>query len=431
MSSGGVLSSIRYKAYGVAFIMVMALLAGLALAFYNKAFQPVINVTLKAQRSGLLLLPHSDVKVRGIVVGEVRELGSHGDGAKIQLALKPRYVDSIPSNVTARMVPKTIFGEKFVKLVEPDNPSGEHIHDGAVIPRDRSQVAVELNKVFNHLFSLLQTLEPQQLNSTLTAIATALDGRGEEIGKSLERVNAYLKQLNPHLPTIRHDITALADVVETYDKAAPDLLKTLENLVHTSRTIVEKRAELDALLRAATGASQTATGVLKENKQRFIQFNVTSKKPLALLARYSPEIPCVAKGLVRLEPRLEKVFGGRNPQANVTLEIVRPRPPYEQGVDAPKWGEHRGPRCYGLPDNPPVPMPGGELRDGTQDGGWPARPMPGAFTVTSRTSPGSAAEREVMNTFLGPALGMPPSEVPDVAGLLFGPMARGSVVKVK
>ena len=41
---------------------------------------------------------------------------------------------------------------------------------------------------------------------------------------------------------------------------------------------------------------------------------------------------------------------------------------------------------------------------------------------------GTSEERSGLNSLLGPVLGIPSSDVPDLATLLFGPMIRGSAV---
>ncbi len=44
---------------------------------------------------------------------------------------------------------------------------------------------------------------------------------------------------------------------------------------------------------------------------------------------------------------------------------------------------------------------------------------------------GSASERSLVNTLVAPAMGVPVDEVPDVASLLMGPLARGAEVSVR
>ncbi|MGE5290089.1 MAG: MCE family protein [Micromonosporaceae bacterium] len=381
------LGRISYRLLGVVFVAVMALFAGLTVALYNKAFTPVVLVTLDTQRAGLQLLPQSDVKVRGMLVGEVRAIGVSRTGAALTLALDPRKVGLIPANVEARLLPKTLFGEKYVDLVIPPHPSARHIADGSVIPEDRSRPAVEINQVLNDVLPVLQALNPAELNATLNAIATALQGRGAQIGRTVLVADDYLRKINPQLPTLTHDIAALSDVARTYNSAAPDLLRILRDASFTSNTIVEKRTAITTLLSKGTITIQDARRFVAANENHFVGFNIADRQALALLARYSPEVPCLVAGLVKLEPRLEQAVGGPNPDLNLTVEIARPRPPYQGGLDNPAYADQRGPRCYGLP-NPQFPAPEYQILDGTQNDKWyQGGPLSGQQPPTGILSP--------------------------------------------
>ena len=64
--------------------------------------------------------------------------------------------------------------------------------------------------MLDDLYPLLRAVQPAELNTTLNAIATALEGRGEQIGENLETVDAYLKRLNPQIPAIVEDLRLTA-----------------------------------------------------------------------------------------------------------------------------------------------------------------------------------------------------------------------------
>ena len=55
--------------------------------------------------------------------------------------------------------------------------------------------------MLSDLYPLLRTVQPAELNMTLNALATALEGRGERLGENLETLDAYLKRINPQIPT--------------------------------------------------------------------------------------------------------------------------------------------------------------------------------------------------------------------------------------
>ncbi|NUO90099.1 MAG: hypothetical protein HOQ18_04640, partial [Dermatophilaceae bacterium] len=56
------------KAYGVVFLVVLALLLGLSIASFQKRFTPVVMVTLETNRLGSQMQESSDVKLRGLLV---------------------------------------------------------------------------------------------------------------------------------------------------------------------------------------------------------------------------------------------------------------------------------------------------------------------------------------------------------------------------
>ncbi|MFJ7334582.1 MCE family protein [Streptomyces sp. NPDC101110] len=408
---------LRLRLYGVVFIAVLALLLSLSVAVYRQAFTPVVRITLEADSLGNQLDPRADVKLRGLLVGEVREVRADGAKATLDIALKPEHVGHIPSDVQARLLPKTLFGEKYVDLIAPRGSSGRPIRAGDVITQDRTRVGIEVQQLMNDLLPLLRTVQPGKLNATLSAFATALDGRGGRIGDNLTRVEAYLRRLNPHLPSLKEDIARFADVAETYGDAAPDLMEILRNTVTTSRTIVDEKNRLAAALKSTATVAGTAEGFLDANGDRLITLGRVSRPTLELFARYSPQYPCLLAGLVRQEKASEEAFRGG--KMHITLEVVRPQGAYEPGEE-PRYGERSGPDCRDLP-HPPVPAPGVRLDDGSKAAG----PSSGSHGVSA-----TRAEQRAVGSLVAPLLGVPADEVPPVATLLFGPMARGTAVSV-
>lgn len=173
-------SSATPKIAGVVFLCL--LLAGVYLTYgiFSKKFTSYDEVKLQTSTIGLQLPARADVKIRGVIVGEVLEFDTNAEGgATLTLGIYPDELDTIPAGVTGSIVPKTLFGEKYVALVVPDGaPSDDHIEAGATI--ERTQVSVEVEKVLSDLYPLLRTVQPAAINQTLNAFATALEGRGDE-----------------------------------------------------------------------------------------------------------------------------------------------------------------------------------------------------------------------------------------------------------
>ncbi|MFI1767913.1 MCE family protein [Streptomyces sp. NPDC020800] len=413
----------RLRLYGIAFLAVLALLLSLTVAVYQQVLTSVVPITLEADTLGNQLDPRADVKLHGLLVGEVREVHADGTKATLDIALKPRYVPYIPSDVHARLLPKTLFGEKYVDLVAPAgsaHSSARPIHAGDVITQDRTKVGIEVQQLMNDLLPLLRTVRPGELDAALSAFATALEGRGDRIGDNLTRVEGYLRRLNRHMPSLKEDISQFADVAEVYGDAAPDLMRILRNTVTTSRTIVEKKEQLAAALHSTASVAGTANDFLSENGGRLITLGRVSRPTLELFARYSPEYPCLFQGLVRQERASEDAFRGG--AMRITLEVVRPQGAYQPGEE-PVYGERSGPNCRGLP-HPQVPGPKPHLNDGTSSAGSGGA-LPEGVNVSA-----TRAEQRAVGSLVAPVMGVPADEVPPVATLLFGPLARGTAVSV-
>jgi phospholipid/cholesterol/gamma-HCH transport system substrate-binding protein len=427
-----------YRLYGALSLLVVVGLIALSIASFQQLFTPTADVSVHIARAGQQLLPGSDVKVRGIDVGEVASITSNGNGAEIHLHMQPSMLKEIPANVTVRLVPKTLFGEKYVDLVLPPDPSAAHLVNGSVIAEDRTKPALEIDQALNDLLPLLRTVQPVQLDETLTAVATALEGRGQELGSTIDQLDTYLKGLNPHLPTLHSDVTALSGVARTYNEAATPLLHMLGNLTVTSNTVVDEQAQISRLLADVTDAAVTTRQLLALNASNIVAVNSVNRPVVALLKRYSPEFPCFFRGAAGLIPRIHDAVPttpGLNHAAHVVVEFVPSFPVYKNPIDLPEFQDTRGPNCYGLP-HPKLSLPVVHFKDGTQDdprfdtqGKTGSAPADSPASM-SMGNAGTAAERNAFDSVLGPVLGRSPSSVPDIDDLLWGPMARGNAVRL-
>jgi len=369
----------------------------------------------------------------------VRQISADGTGAKMELAIQPAMVPEIPANVTALMVPTTLFGERYVDLVMPASPASARLTAGSVIRQDHSADAVELEKVLNNLLPLLQASEPDKLSVTLTAIAQGLQGHGTELGQTLVAANAYLHDYNRHLPALDTDIKRLAILARNLNQSAPDLVQALTDFTVTSQTFAAERASVSALYSTVTTASQDLQSFLDANSSNIIKLNADSVATLQILARYSPEFPCALRDLANFVPAANKLLGKgtKQPGLHIQAIIVLPLGPnhigrYVAGKDTPVFGDNLGPRCY------PIPFPGITLNDGAAPSNPAARASPqrpaaqrAHTTAAQGQLAGSPTESELVRELTGMALGRSPSQIPHWGSLLTAPLFRGTTVSLR
>lgn len=326
---------------GLAYLGVVVLLVISSILVFRKdmPWQSTATLTLKTKAPGLELNPLSDVKLQGLVVGRVKSIQSNGQTATIELAIDKNKLHLIPADVDAAIIPKTLFGEKFVDLKSPGGTattqaSAKHIADGGVIAQ--STTSVELGAIFAKLTPILETLKPDELSVTLSTLADALDGRGETVARDLNQVQSVLSKIDPHLNTLTHDIDQLGRTSSLYADVAPELLKVLGSTSGISNELlVPKEKSFAAVLKQVTVTSGDAIKVLKTNHDNLVELTTRSRPVLALLDTYSPELPCVLKALHTVDILGNQSVGARGPFVNLIADLVAATKPYTYPDDLP------------------------------------------------------------------------------------------------
>ncbi len=424
-----------HKVLGIVFLCLLLLGVWLTYAVFTKKFSDYDEVTLQTSKIGLQLPSRADVKVRGVIVGEVLEFEANPEGAELTLGLYPGEIDSIPADVTGSIVPKTLFGEKYVSLEIPEGSStgeGEALQGGDNI--ERTEIAIEVEEVLSDLYPLLRTVQPAELNMTLNAIATALEGRGEELGQNLETLDSYLKRLNPQIPQIVDDLRLTARVSDTYADVMPEIAEILRNTITTTSTFEDQDDKVRALYEDVAAFSDTSRDFLDANGDNLIRLGKLGQQQLRVFAKYAPEYPCLLKGIVNAAPRQAEAFRGFT--LHIVLETLPNQPRGYTPADKPRYGETRGHNCLNLPNppwnqsNPVRHQP--DFDDGVDEptGKGTSRVAPPYYKVGSGYA-GSPAEADLLRALLGPALGVSDEDVPDLGMLLIGPMVRGAEVSLR
>ena len=421
-----------HKILGVLFLVLLIFAVWMTNAIFTKKFADYDEVTLQTSKIGLQLPTRADVKIRGVIVGEVLSFESSAEGAELTLGIYPDEMDTIPANVTGSIVPKTLFGEKYVSLEIPESGPEGQLDVNAVI--SRSEVSIEVEKVLSDLYPLLRTVQPAEVNKTLNAMATALEGRGERLGENLEIVDSYLKRVNPQIPDIVEDLRLTAQVSDLYADVMPEIASILRNTITTTQTLESRDAKVRALYTDVAAFSETSRDFLAENGDNLIRLGEVSEAQLRVFAKYAPEYPCLTGGIVNAGKLQAEAFRGFT--LHIVLEQLPVQPRGYGPNDAPRFGETRGPNCLKLPNppwsqsNPVRHQP--NMDDGVDEptGKGTSRVAPG-YSTSGIGFAGSSAESAMLNSLLGPTLGVSARDVPDLGALLVAPMARGAEVSLR
>lgn len=312
-------------------------------AAYAQVFTSSETITLITDRSGLLMEVGSDVKMSGVVVGQVDDVHRTGNGVELSLAMQPDQLASIPVSATAVIEPTTLFGRKFVTLLPTGEP-GRPLEPGDVI--DSSDTTVEVNDLFSAVDGVLEVIDPTEVNTALTQLASASDGRGETFGQLVDSTSEFLTDFEPAIPALSRDVSKFADNADTWADASSDYLGALERITTTGQTVIDRETDIAAFLQGLTSLGDSGDAFLQTAGQPLVGAANDTRSTLELLEEKSPALGCFLYGLDTTRQFLEPTLGGTRPGFNVASTILYGDPPYVLSDNLPRNTADGPPDCY-------------------------------------------------------------------------------------
>ncbi len=333
------------KLAGIILLLVLALILTYVLLQFRGALTPKTELTMLSARSGLVMDPNSKVTYNGVEIGRVKNISETSESgrpaAKLLLEVDPKFIKLIPSNVNGDIQATTIFGNKYVSLSSPANPSPTRISSTDVI--DARTVTTEFNTLFETVTGLAERIDPVKLNLTLSATAEALTGLGSKFGQSIVNANVALDNINPRLPRLQYGMQRLADLADVYTAAGPDFWDALDNALTTSRTLNNQRGDLDAALLAAAGFGNTGADVFEKGAPYLVRAMSDLVPTSQLLNTYSPELFCMVRNYAEVLPKALEGFGGNGYSLRQHAKITGPPNPYVYPDNLPRVNARGGP----------------------------------------------------------------------------------------
>ncbi|WP_109506214.1 MCE family protein [Nocardioides speluncae] len=249
-------------ARGLIALAVIGVIVAILVSIGRGALVDTVDVDVLVDDAGGSLVEGGAVKYDGVTVGEVTSLqAADGDpaarGVRLKVKLDEAFADDVPGNVKARILPASVFGISFVDLVPAGKPNGT-IRAGQEIPQDASMETLEMQTVLDGLDRVIGSLGPARISRMLNGISAALDGNGEKLGQTIERLEAYLRKLNPAMPLVRRNVELLATNLESFQQNAPDLFRATEDAMVVTTTLIEQEQNFQKLMTGGEDAlSQT------------------------------------------------------------------------------------------------------------------------------------------------------------------------------
>lgn len=214
--------------------------------------------------AGQGLLSGSDVKIRGMNIGEVDDIDLVENRARITMRIEDEF--DIPVTAQAVVRPKTLFGEKFIDIIPGENElTGPYLADGGEIADTLG--GFELERVLSDSFPVLEAIDPVELAVIVDELATAGDGLGETINRSIVNGATLAELQASNDAEIRQFLGDLALLSEELDALAPDLVAGARDLNVALPSLNQRSDQLNAALVQTARLASDVAELLEHNEE--------------------------------------------------------------------------------------------------------------------------------------------------------------------
>lgn len=334
----------------IALVLLSGLIAlGISAAF--GAFEGGYELVGRFDAAGQGLLPGSDVKIRGVNVGEVKSIKLVDGAAEVTLRIDDG--ERVPRDAVATIRAKTLFGEKFVDLglEGTDEADGPFYADGDRL--ERTEGGFELEAVLADAYPVLKAIDPEELMTVVSTLAEGGRGLGEAINRTIVNgadVNEVfaenadltaeflqdLAALSGEIARSADDILGIADtgndVLPVLNEGEADLVEILRQAGRLSSDVADLLLANQPFVDASLGDGSRAVQALYDQRGQVIPVVIGLRQYLQTLT----EVIRIDLGNGTLMAAVKGIFGGEvcglvpcpggpgNPQASLGLSTPAP-----------------------------------------------------------------------------------------------------------
>jgi phospholipid/cholesterol/gamma-HCH transport system substrate-binding protein len=339
----------HWRVLGLA--LALLLVAGARLAYhYVQELDAGYEVLAVLGESGPGLNVGSDVKVRGVLVGEVIELGFE-DG-RAHALLEIQRDQRIPRDVDVVVTAKTLLGPKQVEL-RPDGPlAPPFLEAGDTVAADPDHGPTEVQDVLHELEDIFADIEPDDLATLVDALGAFTVEDGELVARNID-LGAELADFGARTADDQlARIGAMADVVEALAPRAADWNRLARTAPEWASLLPDRQADVRASLDALSSFSIGLAELLEAEEATISRLMVLGDRVGAVIEPRVHEIGTLIQGVYRYT----RMFG----QHGGSLDDGTEHAMFRVHVgDEGSWGEF----CESLPDELREAAPGCVARE--------------------------------------------------------------------
>lgn len=248
--------------------LTLALIGGITVAAYA-VIQPKRTHVVAFFDNTNGMFRGDEVRILGVPVGAIESIEPLPDQVKVTFWIESKY--KVPADAKAAVVSPQLITSRAIQLV-PAYTSGPVMHDGAVIPKERTAVPVEWDDLRQQLQKLTDALQPttpggvSTLGAFINTAAENLRGQGPSIHDTIVTMSQAMSALGDHSGDIFGTIKNLSVVVSALQDSSSLLQELNGNLAAVSGSLTTDHNAVGQAVKDIESAVRDTTEFIAQNR---------------------------------------------------------------------------------------------------------------------------------------------------------------------
>ncbi|MDQ3963793.1 MAG: MCE family protein [Actinomycetota bacterium] len=210
------------------------------------------------------ILNGDPVKIAGVDVGKVTSFEVQGGEAIISMEVSAEV--ELPKNVLAEIKFRNLLGQRILNLIRPEVPSIEPLEAGGIIPVHQTTPALDLSVVFNNLRPLIQSTNPEDINTVARAVLEIFEGRKDDFAKILGNVGEVTQELANRDQRLARLVTHLDELTQILNEESDSIRKGVRKFGELMESLADVTPTIELVVDQLNSASSKFGGILIRNR---------------------------------------------------------------------------------------------------------------------------------------------------------------------
>lgn len=210
------------------------------------------------------ILVGDPVKIAGVTVGKV--IGFEVDEGRAIVTMEVEADVELPENVIADIKYRNLLGQRTINLMRPDSPSTEALGEDGTIPVENTKPALDLALVFNNLRPLIQSTNPEHINTVARSLLKVFKGREDDFARTLGNIGAITSTLADRDQRLARLVTDLNDLTKVLNSQKGNIRVSLDRFTELMESLADVTPTIERVVDQLDDASGRFGGLIARNR---------------------------------------------------------------------------------------------------------------------------------------------------------------------